>query len=521
MKFQAGSPLKHFLVFILLSINYGFGQIKIGENPENLHSTSLLELESISRVFVINRMDNDQMRSLKPLEGAVVYNTDEKCLHYYDGSKWNNICAYVENTGLSIIDNGDGSFTVNNGNEALLTFNGADETISTLVLNSDDTFTYTNEAGERSVIDLKTSHSPILTSLIDNNNGTLTYFDELNNQTIIDLKNPQSTIASTLINNNNSTYTYTDELGNETIIDVGSMLPDVVSTLVDNGDGTYTYTDEENNETIINVENGISSQVSTLVDNRDGTYTYRDEQGNLTTFFIGNSNGRHFGESGSIFFANETTGDPSEDNENLFWDNVNKRLGIGISSPRNTLHVNGILRTNRTNSGGGTEAFPGYHFSPAFNTGLFWPQNDGIGFSVAGREIMRISNNTRVGINVQAPQATLHVGGDLIVDGTITTSRGTYKSPDKSNEIRVLDKVKEAITLSDKTLIIKSTVKQMVLPTAWIDNRGHIFIFKNLNDISIPINLNYIDNKGDNSNEFPNNSVIWLQSDGSDWQQIN
>jgi hypothetical protein len=48
-------------------------------------------------------------------------------------------------------------------------------------------------------------------------------------------------------------------------------------------------------------------------------------------------------QKGSILFAGDN-GLISQDNSNLFWDNTNKRLGIGTSSPQYTLDLVGTLR---------------------------------------------------------------------------------------------------------------------------------------------------------------------------------
>ncbi|QLG44322.1 beta strand repeat-containing protein [Costertonia aggregata] len=68
------------------------GQIKIGDNPQNIDAASVLELESQSRALVITRVNTAQMNSITPLAGALVYNTDLQCVHYYDGAQWVNFC---------------------------------------------------------------------------------------------------------------------------------------------------------------------------------------------------------------------------------------------------------------------------------------------------------------------------------------------------------------------------------------------------------------------------------------------
>ena len=49
--------------------------------------------------------------------------------------------------------------------------------------------------------------------------------------------------------------------------------------------------------------------------------------------------------AGSILFGNSGT-ELAQDNTNLFWDNLNNRLGIGTTSPAYTLDVNGSLHAN-------------------------------------------------------------------------------------------------------------------------------------------------------------------------------
>jgi hypothetical protein len=71
-------------LLILFTSLAGFAQIKIGDNPQNINAGSLLELESTNRAFVITRVTTVQMNAITPIEGAMVYNTDIQCLHYYD-----------------------------------------------------------------------------------------------------------------------------------------------------------------------------------------------------------------------------------------------------------------------------------------------------------------------------------------------------------------------------------------------------------------------------------------------------
>ena len=85
--------LKYFLIAtLLLGTHALWAQVKIGDRSETIDPTSLLELESADKVLVITRLSTAQMQAITPLNGALVYNTDESCLFYYNGQIWINLC---------------------------------------------------------------------------------------------------------------------------------------------------------------------------------------------------------------------------------------------------------------------------------------------------------------------------------------------------------------------------------------------------------------------------------------------
>ncbi|MCD8442619.1 hypothetical protein LNI88_08410 [Tenacibaculum dicentrarchi] len=92
--------LKISLILVLLTNITLFAQVKIGDNPSDINPTSILELESTDKVFVLTRMDNAVMQSLllnpdlnkRPLQGALVYNTTDKCVFMYNGAAWVSLC---------------------------------------------------------------------------------------------------------------------------------------------------------------------------------------------------------------------------------------------------------------------------------------------------------------------------------------------------------------------------------------------------------------------------------------------
>ncbi|MHA7832314.1 MAG: hypothetical protein ACX93O_14565, partial [Flagellimonas sp.] len=129
-----------YLIIGLLLINSLKAQVKVGNNPQNLHPASVLELESPTRVLVITRVTDAQMSVINPLPGAMVYNTDQDCLHYYNGTQWINICEALDN-----------SFTVSTRPDYFSTINPAQSKDSTVVIsqteNPDGSINYNYEVG--------------------------------------------------------------------------------------------------------------------------------------------------------------------------------------------------------------------------------------------------------------------------------------------------------------------------------------------------------------------------------------
>ena len=121
--------LKKYLVTLLISTSFcSVAQVKIGNNPQNINPSSVLELESATKVLVITRMNTVQMNAITATQGGMVYNTDTGCVHYHNGLNWLNLCDGLNNTNnISLTDNGDGTFTFTDGGGTQVNFNGSDQ----------------------------------------------------------------------------------------------------------------------------------------------------------------------------------------------------------------------------------------------------------------------------------------------------------------------------------------------------------------------------------------------------------
>ena len=90
--------MKNSFTFLLITLFMGTwlnAQVKIGDNPQNIDPSSILELESTDKVLVITRVTTAQMNAIVPSQGALCYNTELQAVHYYDGTQWVNIGAGV------------------------------------------------------------------------------------------------------------------------------------------------------------------------------------------------------------------------------------------------------------------------------------------------------------------------------------------------------------------------------------------------------------------------------------------
>ncbi|MEE9362876.1 MAG: hypothetical protein V3U92_09800 [Cellulophaga sp.] len=224
------------LLFLFLGINVVSAQVKIGENPDTINSSSIIELESSSKALVLTRVSNTEMQNITPLHGALVYNTDTKCVHYYNSSSWINLCEGAS-SGFSFRDNNNGTYTLENTNGSSITFNGAPETITSLVHNLNGTYTYTNEAGNQTDISFTSIDNQDLTSASIDVNNILTISIENGDPVTVDLSSyldntDKQEITDFSYDDVTKKLSITIENGNTQVVDMSAI----------SGDGNITST---------------------------------------------------------------------------------------------------------------------------------------------------------------------------------------------------------------------------------------------------------------------------------------
>jgi len=131
----------------------------------------------------------------------------------------------------------------------------------------------------------------------------------------------------------------------------------------------------------------------------------------------------HTGTEGSLFFA-AASGAPTEDNNQLFWDSSNDRLGIGTNTPTHKLQVSGQVRATSFANADGTANAPSYRFNDDANTGMFRAAADQLGFSTGSIEAIRIDASQNVGIGTSTPDESLHIANNMRLDGSFEDKDG-------------------------------------------------------------------------------------------------
>ena len=183
-----------------------------------------------------------------------------------------------------------------------------DETITSLVDNGDQTISFTHEDGSATTLDIAVLETLTTVTNTIVGNTIATYVDEDGVTWDID-----ESITS-LVDNGDQTITFTHEDGSTTTLDLASLetLTTVTNTITGNTIGTYT--DEDG------VSFDIDETITSLVDNGDGTFSFTAEDGTVSTIdaasqetlttvtntIVGNTIATYTDEDGVAFDIDET-----------------------------------------------------------------------------------------------------------------------------------------------------------------------------------------------------------------------
>jgi len=111
--------MKNISTFLLLLISFtAFSQVKVGENPNTINPSAVLEAESTNKGFLPPRMTTAQRDAIQnPAEGLQIYNTTTKCVEVFIAPNWQNMFCGCSSApaNLSYTDNGPLTYCLNAG----------------------------------------------------------------------------------------------------------------------------------------------------------------------------------------------------------------------------------------------------------------------------------------------------------------------------------------------------------------------------------------------------------------------
>jgi hypothetical protein len=453
------------VLMVVLSTQLALGQIKIGDNPQNLHPASVLELESTQRAFVIPRLNEAQMQAIQPLAGAMVYNTDSSCIYYYNGSSWLNLCnagtrlsevevdAMVANNGY-LLTEVDGSTTneIQNlslsGNELSLSSGGgritlptgsADGVITNVALSGTSLNFIGSNNGFNASVDLSSLDTQLSEVQVDNfvaNNGYLT--TEIDGSTTNEIQTLSIRGNAFSLSLSGGSITLPTGSADGVISNValsGSSLNFTGSNNGFNASVELSSIDTQLNEAQVDAFVNNNGYLTTEV---DGSTTNEIQTLSISgnSLSLSKGGGTLSIPSGNMATTDLTFTDVRRHNLNgfdMFLNGGNIAIGTTSMEPGNTLEVNGRTKSNDYQASSGSAVNPSFHFGSngGGREGLYQPEADGLGLVTAGMEAIRIDPYQKVGINETNPTSVMDLGGSVafpvrIVSGAVTLDQNDH-----------------------------------------------------------------------------------------------
>src|SRR5690606_24958447 len=223
---------KLLLLLILIVGNSIFAQVGIGTDMPS--PSTQLEIKSSNRGILIpqvplNGTTDQNTINAGNIESLLVYNTNTNATlspgyYYWYQGVWNRLTTESDLPEHIVLwDLVNNQFTFIDQNGDIQAIDPTDfQTLTSLRLNPDGhTLDYVDENGDNTSIDLQTviKNFETLTSIVANSDGSFTFTDEAGVTTIVDIGDLE-TLTSIALNPDNVNIDYTDEDGIITQLDL-------------------------------------------------------------------------------------------------------------------------------------------------------------------------------------------------------------------------------------------------------------------------------------------------------------
>jgi hypothetical protein len=144
--------------------------------------------------------------------------------------------------------------------------------------------------------------------------------------------------------------------------------------------------------------------IASLDDDTNGRLWIKSGAGNTAWSIIPRLPSATAYTQGSIPFA-DANGFLAQNNAQLFWDNTNNRLGLGITSPQNRIHIDN-----------GTATASAIRFTAGATTGQTSGDGFTVGIDAAGNADIRQNENSHINFYTNGSRTMrLNSGGELII----------------------------------------------------------------------------------------------------------
>ncbi|MEN2284152.1 hypothetical protein AAGF08_18555, partial [Algoriphagus sp. SE2] len=236
--------MKKLLLSGFLVLLFGSAYSQVGIGTENPHPSTILHIESENLGILIPRLslnspDDAALLPGGPVDGLLVFNINQgenidPGFYFWSNNTWNKVLD-TENLDAINAEIGDVEMKLQ----------------GSLTISDDGTIGFLDENLDFQPLDLDeiVQNLQTITTLVDNSDGTFTYTSEDGTEVTFNANND-------LIDNGNGTFTFTNAAGISLSFDARQTL------ITDNGDGTISITDDFGNTDI--VDGSITNELQTL-----------------------------------------------------------------------------------------------------------------------------------------------------------------------------------------------------------------------------------------------------------------
>ena len=416
---------------LMLSLNFLFAQVAINTNGSSPDSSAMLDVKSTSGGLLIPRMTESKRNAISnPATGLLIYQTNiAPGFYYFDGTSWELIgtgTGWLTNGNSGAISGTDFIGTTDNQPLDIRTNNIVRTRITNKgqieVLNTGESVFVGEGAGESD--DLSDNRNVFIGFNAGNTNTTGSQNAGIG---------CKSLYANTIGNKNTANgfrSLYNNESGQNNTANGHSSLYNNTSGDLNTSNGSYSLYKNETGS--YNTANGYRSQYNNLTGIQNTSIGYQSLHLNTT----GNNNtalGYEAGEnittgSNNIIIGNDIDAPIATGNNQMSIGNLifatgidgtgttisSGNVGIAISNPQETLHVEGSIRMVDGNEAAGKILISDANGTATWVNASSIDDGDWV---VSGNDIYsEVSGN--VGIGTSTPGATLEIAGHIWQTGT-------------------------------------------------------------------------------------------------------